>query len=293
MNISKEIIVQESAPCEVSGFHMVNGESHSTSCYSCGICTSSCPVAIGPNFLDPRRIVHLANLGKLDLDRAGSSIWSCLDCHRCGNLCPNGVSPWLLIANLRREAIQEGRVPGQISGRLQKLKGELVTVLSNTLGLSSPPQYDELVKDWELWAKESGIPARSSEVIQLKLPKRSSSSLGQTHSMNYSLCMTCRECSSACPVCVTTAGFDPLYFIRCYLLGLSPERAAIWSCLQCESCSQACTQSVKGHLVIKALQEEQEEFFRVKFQMRITETRERVFRAYTSRVDALLAGISL
>jgi len=286
MNISKEIIVQESAVFQVNGLHMVNGESHSTSCYSCGICTSSCPVAMGPNFLDPRRIVHLANLGKLDLDRAGSSIWSCLDCHRCGNLCPNGVSPWLLIGNLRREAVQEGRVPGSLSGRLHKLKGELVTVLSNTLGLSSPPQYDELVKDWDLWARTPEIPA-AFETIPLKPLKRFS------HSINHSLCMTCRECSSACPVCVTTAGFDPLYFIRCYALGISPERAALWSCLQCESCSQACTQSVKGHLVIKALQEEQEEFFRVEFQMRITETRERVFSAYLSRVNDLVAGISL
>ena len=155
-----------------------------------------------------------------------------------------------------------------------------MAVLSNTMGLPDSPRREELSQEWDRWAREPEIPSTSSNAIRLQHRQRSLSAA----------CMTCRECSNACPLCVTTARFDPLYFIRCYALGLSPGRDSLWSCLQCESCSKACSQSVQGHLVIKALQEEQEEFFRIPFQDRIQTTRERVFQVYISRVDALLDG---
>ncbi|MEA2060082.1 MAG: hypothetical protein U9P10_06115, partial [Thermodesulfobacteriota bacterium] len=47
--------------------------SFSTQCYACGICTSACPVSLVPGGLDPRRIVHLANLGNLSPELAGPS----------------------------------------------------------------------------------------------------------------------------------------------------------------------------------------------------------------------------
>jgi heterodisulfide reductase subunit C len=281
----KGVMEQEAAIPSGTRFPMTDEDARSTCCYSCGICTSSCPVALGPGGLDPRRIVHLANLGNLDLDRAGRSIWHCLDCRRCSNLCPNSVSPWSLIASLRWEARQEGWVSGETWDRLQQLKQELVAVLSNTLALPLSPGYDEISQEWDRWAREPEMPSISPNSIKLHPRKRSLS-----HPMNQALCLTCRECSSACPLCVTTARFDPLYFIRCYALGLSPGRASLWSCLQCGSCSQACSQSVQGHLVVKALQEEQETYFRIPFQGRIHTTRERVFQVYASRVDALLDG---
>lgn len=91
-------------------FHRVYGDTGSLKCYSCGICTSSCPISVVAGGLDPRRIVQLENMGNLNVDSAGNSIWHCIECRRCGNLCLNGA-PWLLIKNLRHEAISEGRVP--------------------------------------------------------------------------------------------------------------------------------------------------------------------------------------
>lgn len=256
-----------------------------TQCYACGICTSSCPISLVPEGLDPRRIVHLANLGDLCLDRAGSSIWHCLDCHRCGNLCPNHVKPWLLIANLQQRAVAEQRVSMQTVARIHQLKQELVTVLSNALSMAEPPPFEALFRQWDQWACPPETSTKTQGAVGVKPLKRSLS-----RTMNHALCMTCRECSSACPLTGSTGDFDPLYFIRCYVLGVSPERASLWSCLGCESCSQSCSQSVQGHLVIKALQMEQDGFFSVPFQIRINTTRERVFRAYVSRVDALVAG---
>ncbi len=263
-------------------FHFVDAKACATQCYACGICTSSCPVSLVPEGLDPRRIVHLANLGELCLDRVGSSIWHCLDCRRCGNLCPNRVKPWLLIANLQQRAVAEQRVSMQTVAGIRKLKQELVTVLSNALSMAEPPLFEELCRQWDQWACPPEASATAQAAVAVKPLKRSLS-----HTLNHALCLTCRECSSACPLTVSTADFDPLYFIRCYALGVAPAKVCLWSCLGCESCSNACSQSVQGHLVIKALQMEQEAFFSVSFQTRINTTRERVLRAYVSRVEAL------
>ncbi len=263
--------------------------SFSTQCYACGICTSSCPVSQGPGGLDPRRIVHLANIGNLSMILTDPSIWHCLDCRRCGNLCPNHVKPWLLISNLQQKALAEERISIQTMEKIEQLKRELVTVLANTLARDSAPGFDEISEGWERWATPHRVSSIPSEPLRIKSPKRS-----LANPMNHTLCMTCRECSSACPLTVPNAEcdraeFDPLYFIRCYALGIAPAKASLWGCLGCESCTHACSQSVRGHLVIKALQEEQHGFFGIPFQIRINTTRERVFRAFVSRVDALVS----
>ncbi|MDY0221940.1 MAG: 4Fe-4S dicluster domain-containing protein [Desulfobacterium sp.] len=280
---------QYSAMAVKNRIHPPDSHSFSTQCYACGICTSSCPVSQGPGGLDPRRIVHLANIGNLSTVLAEPSIWHCLDCRRCGNLCPNHVKPWFIISSLQQKALAEERISSGTMEKIQQLKQELVTVLANTLAADSAPRFDELFEDWERWATPHRVLSIPPEPVRINSPKRS-----LTNPMNHTLCLTCRECSSACPLTVPMAEsgrpeFDPLYFIRCYVLGVAPAKASLWSCLGCESCSHACSQSVRGHLVIKALQEEQQEFFNIPFQIRITTTRERVFRAFVSRVDALVS----
>lgn len=263
--------------------HTTHGEANSTHCYSCGICTSSCPISLVPDGLDSRCIVHLENLGLLTIDRAGSSLWHCLDCHRCGNLCPNSVKPWVIIESLRGDAIEEGLVSRDTMKRLAQLKKELVAVLSNTLALAYSPESKEIVREWDHFARLPEFDHESSSPIRPEPRKHS-----LTQAMNHGLCLSCRECSNACPICDPSAGFDPLYFIRSYALGLPTNRVSLWSCLQCESCSQACSQSVQGHLLIKALQEEQETFSGVKSQIKIQRTRERVFCAYALKVNSLM-----
>ncbi|MBF0112021.1 MAG: 4Fe-4S dicluster domain-containing protein, partial [Desulfamplus sp.] len=162
----------------------LSSQSRSQGCYGCGICTSSCPVSLVGGALNPRRIVHLANIGQLTLEQAGSSIWHCLECNRCGNLCPNSVKPWSLIASLKREAISKGLISHQTYAALLKLKQKLVTTLSNEIVMESAPTTTTTI---------------SSTPIEPK-PRYSSSSSSSTLNNNYSLCFTCRECSSACPI---------------------------------------------------------------------------------------------
>ncbi|MBF0241385.1 MAG: 4Fe-4S dicluster domain-containing protein [Desulfamplus sp.] len=256
----------------------LSSQSRSQGCYGCGICTSSCPVSLVGGALNPRRIVHLANIGQLTLEQAGSSIWHCLECNRCGNLCPNSVKPWSLIASLKREAISKGLISHQTYAALLNLKQELVTTLSNEIGMELAPTN----------ATISSTPIELKPRYSSSYSSSSSSSYSSTLTNNYSLCFTCRECSSACPICFNTNEFDPLYFIRCYLFKLSPSRSSLWACLQCESCTQACSQSVKGHLVIKALQEEQAEFFNIVSQIKMRKVKEGIFSTYIDKANSLV-----
>ena len=74
---------------------------------------------------------------------------------------------------------------------------------------------------------------------------------------NSRFCFTCSECSNICPVFCERTVFDPQAIIRMVNLGMAEElltSPSIWLCLGCERCSDACSQNVKGHQIIKRLQ---------------------------------------
>ena len=70
-------------------------------------------------------------------------------------------------------------------------------------------------------------------------------------------CFTCSECSSCCPIVCDGDVFDPQRIIRMANLGLADEllrSPAIWLCLGCQRCVEACSQAVSGHTIIRRLQ---------------------------------------
>ena len=86
--------------------------SHSakTMCWTCGSCDFECPVNIATGRLRPQKIVRMANLGMLDELLHLPEIWYCLTCRRCMNVCPNAVSPAMLIEFVRRDILVRGMV---------------------------------------------------------------------------------------------------------------------------------------------------------------------------------------
>jgi len=71
-------------------------------------------------------------------------------------------------------------------------------------------------------------------------------------------CFTCSECSNACPICFERSVFDPQWIFRMANLGMEEEilkSPSIWLCIACQRCTEACGQSVTGHLMIRRLQE--------------------------------------
>jgi heterodisulfide reductase subunit C len=70
-------------------------------------------------------------------------------------------------------------------------------------------------------------------------------------------CFTCSECSSCCPIVCDGDVFDPQRIIRMANLGLADEllrSPAIWLCLGCQRCEDACSQTVRGYAIIRRLQ---------------------------------------
>ncbi len=78
-------------------------------CDQCGKCPSACPVTARIEGFNPRQIIAKVDLGReSDLKESGV-IWTCTSCLKCRERCPEEISPYDVILELRREAIAEGR----------------------------------------------------------------------------------------------------------------------------------------------------------------------------------------
>ncbi len=127
-----------------------------TSCYQCGTCASSCPVAkITPRF-NPREVIKLSLLGEREEVIAGDAIWLCCSCYNCQERCPQKVEIADLMYTLRNLAFEEGRIPDIYSefasaiskeGRIVKVSG-FVEKKRTRLGLPAlkPTGVDSLRK---------------------------------------------------------------------------------------------------------------------------------------------------
>jgi heterodisulfide reductase subunit C2 len=82
-----------------------------TSCYQCGTCASSCPVArLDPSF-NPREVIKLSLLGEREEIVSGDAIWQCTSCFNCQERCPQNVEIADVIYALRNIAIEAGHSP--------------------------------------------------------------------------------------------------------------------------------------------------------------------------------------
>jgi len=82
-----------------------------TSCYQCGTCASSCPVARLDARFNPREIIKLALLGEREELVSGDAIWLCTSCFNCQERCPQNVEIADVFYALRNIAIDAGHSP--------------------------------------------------------------------------------------------------------------------------------------------------------------------------------------
>jgi heterodisulfide reductase subunit C len=95
-----------------------------TSCYQCGTCASSCPVAkITPKF-NPREVIKLSLLGEKNEVISGEAIWLCCSCFNCQERCPQKVEIADVIYALRNIALAEGHIPNIYSEFASALQNE-------------------------------------------------------------------------------------------------------------------------------------------------------------------------
>jgi heterodisulfide reductase subunit C len=81
------------------------------SCYQCGTCASSCPVARLDSNFNPREVIKLTLLGEKNEIVSGEAIWLCTSCFNCQERCPQNVEIAELIYALRNMAIEAGNSP--------------------------------------------------------------------------------------------------------------------------------------------------------------------------------------
>lgn len=214
-------------------------------CYTCGSCAVECPVNRATNRLDPRRLVWMANLGLMDELIRLPDIWLCLGCRKCSHVCPMTVKPAALIAFLRWEALRDG-------------------VFSDTLAEDRRSLQDRLHRERAAAVRDLLAESAHTRAVQERShPPGGGASwkpfaVFHDHETRISSCFACGECSNACPVCLDRSVLDPLVLVRGTLLGYARElmvSPAPWVCLQCRSCSSACSHRVQGHLVALALRE--------------------------------------
>jgi heterodisulfide reductase subunit C len=78
-------------------------------CDQCGECPSACPVSDKIKDFNPRLLIAKVSLGRIDELLNSEAIWTCTACLKCKERCPENISPYEVILELRRMAIKEGR----------------------------------------------------------------------------------------------------------------------------------------------------------------------------------------
>ncbi len=87
------------------------GEHKPRDCFQCIRCTSGCP-SMKMMELKPHEVVNMVRLGFVDEVVESGIIWTCAQCLKCKERCPQDVAPVDLLLALRNLAVEkEANVP--------------------------------------------------------------------------------------------------------------------------------------------------------------------------------------
>ncbi len=96
------------------------GCQHLLRCFSCGVCTATCPVSeIEPSF-SPGLIIRQILYGLKKELLASPSLWYCARCANCSFQCPQDVRFMDIVQGLRNMALREGLVSPSRAARLEQ-----------------------------------------------------------------------------------------------------------------------------------------------------------------------------
>lgn len=130
-------------------------------CFSCGTCTSGCPVFRVESGYNPRKIMRMILLGMRERVLPSPMIWLCAKCYRCTANCPQDVSFADIMTVLRDMAIEEGHASETLLEKIEaftlatdELRKDGINLLT---GARDMPQTQirekiekamELLEDW-------------------------------------------------------------------------------------------------------------------------------------------------
>ncbi len=86
-------------------------------CMQCATCTGMCPMAAEMDH-SPRKVMHLAQFGLMDMLSASNTFWKCASCHACTVKCPRGIDIAKVMEALRQQTLRTSKnyiEPSQMS----------------------------------------------------------------------------------------------------------------------------------------------------------------------------------
>jgi heterodisulfide reductase subunit C2 len=98
------------------------GCQHLFRCFSCGICTATCPVSATTPEFSPSHIIRQILYGMRQPLLASSALWHCARCARCSFQCPQDVRFLDVIQGLRNLAVRDGIIKPEKVARLQDVE---------------------------------------------------------------------------------------------------------------------------------------------------------------------------
>lgn len=91
-------------------------------CFSCGICTASCPIREVEERYNPRKIIRMVLLGMKQRVLNSDFIWLCSTCYSCTERCPQGVRFTDVMNAIKNLAVKEGYTPPALVQQIGILK---------------------------------------------------------------------------------------------------------------------------------------------------------------------------
>ncbi|MCX9011249.1 MAG: heterodisulfide reductase-related iron-sulfur binding cluster [Candidatus Methanoperedens sp.] len=113
-------------------------------CYECGACVNDCPVVkVNPEF-NPNEIIGRLLSGELEAVIDSHSIWQCVDCYTCYELCPQKMGMNKVFDKLKHLALERGKSPKGWSASIEMFRKEgrlgEPTSVRKKLKLPEPPK---------------------------------------------------------------------------------------------------------------------------------------------------------
>jgi Fe-S oxidoreductase/nitrate reductase gamma subunit len=110
---------------DLSALHLLQLDA----CTRCGKCHEVCPANATGRPLSPRDVIlelreHSHGGGPIAIgeDAVGlETIWSCMQCNACVEICPVGIEQAPIINQLRRRAVEEGEMDAALQATLQQI----------------------------------------------------------------------------------------------------------------------------------------------------------------------------
>ena len=104
-------------------------------CFTCGECSSACPISCEQSAFDARSIFRMGNLGMRDELLASPWIWLCISCGRCSDVCSQRVDGRRMILDLREQALAVGAVDRGFPNRLDRAQKQVFNRFLDQLDL--------------------------------------------------------------------------------------------------------------------------------------------------------------